>query len=162
VILKFDGKAVNSSADLPRIVAVTKPGSKVGVQLWRKGSAHDISLVVAEIKDEGVVATRGSRGGNEGSSESESRLGLIVSELNDQQKAELQVEGGLIVEDMKGPAARSQLQRGDVILAIGNVEIQNFEQFNDVLKKVPRGRNIALLVRRSEGTVYVPIKMDEK
>ncbi|HLY95576.1 MAG TPA: PDZ domain-containing protein, partial [Sideroxyarcus sp.] len=163
VILKFDGKAVNSSADLPRIVAVTKPGSKVGVQLWRKGSAHDISLVVAEIKDESVIAARGgSRGGNEGSSESENRLGLIVSELNDQQKAELQVEGGLIVEDMKGPAARSQLQRGDVILAVGNVEIQSFEQFNDVLKKVPRGRNIALLVRRAEGTVYVPIKMDEK
>jgi serine protease Do len=85
-----------------------------------------------------------------------------VSELNDQQKAELQVEGGLIVEDMKGAAARSQLQRGDVILAIGNIEIRSFDQFNDVLKKVPRGRNVALLVRRSEGTVYVPIKLDEK
>ncbi len=163
VILKFDGKVVNSSADLPRIVAATKPGSKVGVQLWRKGSTLDVSLVVGEIKDENVVAQRGgSRGGAEGSSESETRLGLVVSELNDQQKAELQVEGGLIVEDMKGPAARSQLQRGDVILAVGNVEIHSVEQFNEVLKKVPHGRNIALLVRRSEGTVYVPIKMDEK
>ena len=43
----------------------------------------------------------------DGSSESESRLGLVVSELNDQQKAELQVEGGLIVEDLKG-AGRAQ------------------------------------------------------
>jgi serine protease Do len=63
---------------------------------------------------------------------------------------------------MKGPAARSQLQRGDVILAVGNIEIRSADQFNEVLKKVPRGRNIALLVRRSEGTVYVPIKLDEK
>ncbi|MBI4807778.1 MAG: DegQ family serine endoprotease [Nitrosomonadales bacterium] len=163
VILKFDGKAVNSSADLPRIVAATKPGNKVGVQLWRKGSTLDVSLVVAEIREEGgEVAQRGHRSGTEGTSESETRLGLVVSELNDQQKAELQVEGGLVVEDMKGPAARSQLQRGDVILAIGNIEIHNFDQFNEVLKKVPRGRNIALLVRRSEGTVYVPIKLDEK
>ena len=163
VILKFDGKVVNSSADLPRIVAVTKPGSKVSVQLWRKGSALDVSLVVGEIKDESVVAKRGGgRGSTEGTSESETRLGVVVSELNDQQKAELQVEGGLIVEDMKGPAARSQLQRGDVILAVGNIEIHSIEQFNEVLKKVPHGRNIALLVRRSEGTVYVPIKMDEK
>ena len=163
VILKFDGKVVNSSADLPRIVAVTKPGSKVGVQLWRKGSTMDIALVIGEIQDETAVAQRSSRSGSAtGSSESETRLGLIVSELNDQQKAELQIDGGLIVEDLKGPAARSQLQRGDVILAVGNVEIHNLSQFNEVLKKVPRGRNIALLVRRSEGTVYVSIKMDEK
>jgi len=163
VILKFDGKVVTSSADLPRIVAATKPGNKVSVQLWRKGSTLDVSLVVGEIKDEGVLAQRGgSRGSAEGSSESETRLGVVVSELNDQQKAELQVEGGMIVEDLKGAAARSQLQRGDVILAVGNIEIRSAEQFNDVLKKVPRGRNIALLVRRSEGTVYVPIKLDEK
>lgn len=163
VILKFDGKTVNSSADLPRIVAATKPGNKVAVQLWRKGSTLDVSLVVAEIREEGgEAAPRGSRSGGESTSESETRLGLVVSELNEQQKAELQVEGGLVVEDMKGPAARSQLQRGDVILGIGNIEIHNFEQFNEVLKKVPKGRNIALLVRRSEGTVYVPIKLDEK
>lgn len=163
VILKFDGKTVNSSSDLPRIVAATKPGNKVGVQLWRKGNTMDVSLVVAEIREEGGdVAQRGGRSNAEGTSESETRLGLVVSELNEQQKAELGVGGGLIVEDMKGPAARSQLQRGDVILAVGNVEIHNFEQFNEVLKKVPKGRNIALLVRRSEGTVYVPIKLDEK
>lgn len=163
VILKFDGKVVNSSVDLPRIVAATKPGSKVKLQLWRKGSSLDVSLVVGEMPSERVVAQRGPRsGGAEAASESETRLGLVVSELNDEQKAELQVAGGLVVEDMKGPAARSQLQRGDVILAVGNIEIHSLDQFNEVLKKVPRGRNIALLVRRSEGTVYVPIKLDEK
>jgi serine protease Do len=164
VILKFDGKVVNTSSDLPRIVAMAKPGSKVNVQLWRKGSTMDISLMIGEMLDEGVVAQRGGRSGagNSGSPESEARLGLIVSELNDQQKAELQVEGGLIVEDLKGPAARSQLQRGDVILAVGNIEIHNLNQFSEVLKKVPKGSNIAILVRRSEGTVYVSIKMDEK
>jgi serine protease Do len=162
VILKFDGKAVNSSADLPRIVAATRPGNKVSVQLWRKGSTLDVSLQVGEIQDEAVIAQHGTRGSTEGTSESEIRLGLVVSELNDQQKAELQVEGGLIVEDMKGAASRSQLQRGDVILAVGNIEVHSAAQFNEVLKKEPRGHNIALLVRRSEGTVYVPIKMDEK
>jgi serine protease Do len=162
VILKFDGKAVNSSADLPRIVAATKPGSKVSVQLWRKGSAQDISLVIGEIQEESAVAQRSSRSGSEGTSEVETRLGLVVSELNEQQKAELQVEGGLIVEDLKGAATKSQLQRGDVILAVGNIEVRSLSQFNDVIKKVGRGRNIALLVRRSEGTVYVSIKLDEK
>lgn len=165
VILKFDGKTVNSSADLPRIVAMTKPGNKVNVQLWRKGGTKDITMVVGELQDEkNAAAPRGGRGGGSPAapSEGESRLGLVLSELNEQQKAELQVEGGLIVEDIKGAAARSQLQRGDVILAVGNTEVHNLSQFNDVLKKVAHGRNIALLVRRSEGTVYVSIKLDEK
>jgi serine protease Do len=163
VIVKFDGKPVVSSADLPRIVAATKPGSKVAVQLWRKGNTLDVTVVVGELREEGAEpAPRSSRGSGDIASESETRLGLVVSELSEQQKAELGVDGGLVVEDLKGAAARSQLQRGDVILAVGNIEIRNFEQFNEVLKKVPKGRNIALLVRRSEGTVYVPIKLDEK
>jgi len=164
VILKFDGKEVHSANDLPRIVAATKPGSKVSVQLWRKGGNLDVALVVGEIPSEESVAQRVPHGGSgtEDASESETRLGLVVSELNEQQKGELQVEGGLVVEDTKGAAARGQLQRGDVILAVGNIEIRSIAQFNDVLKKVPRGRIIALLVRRNDGTIYVPIKLDEK
>ncbi len=163
VILKFDGKAIGNSADLPRIVAATRPGSKAAVQLWRKGSTLDVTVVVGEIQENaGKQLARETGKEGEEQSQSVSRLGLAVSELNDEQKAELQVDGGLLVEDVKGAAARSELQRGDVILAIGNIEIHTVEQFNEVLKKVPPGRNIALLVRRSDGTVYVPIRLDEK
>lgn len=162
VILKFDGKIISSSADLPRVVAATKPGEKVEVQLWRKGNSLDVSLVVGEIQD-GAEKTRAQAGrGDETLTQSVNRLGLTVSELNEEQKNELQVEGGLLVEAVKGAAARSELQPGDVILAIGNIEIKSAEQFNEVLKKVPQGRNIALLVRRNDGTVYVPIRLDEK
>jgi serine protease Do len=162
VILKFDNKSIIGSADLPRIVAATKPGSKVAVQLWRKGSTLDVSVVVGEIQDNSEKQRVKESKEDETQSQSVSRLGLALSELNDAQKAELQVEGGLLVEEVKGAAARSELQRGDVILAIGNVEIKTVEQFNEVLKKVPQGRNIALLVRRNDGTVYVPIRLDEK
>ncbi|MDD5058587.1 MAG: DegQ family serine endoprotease [Sideroxydans sp.] len=162
VILKFDGKMIENSADLPRIVAATKPGGKVVVQLWRKGSTLDVSLVVGVIQEGADKPRAPDSKGDESSSQSVSRLGLKVSELNDDQKAELQVEGGLLVEDVKGAAARSELQPGDVILAIGNIEIRTVEQFNEVLKKVPQGRNIALLVHRNDGTVYVPIRLDEK
>lgn len=162
VILRFDGKVVAKSADLPRIVAATKPGNKVMVQLWRKGAVLEVPLVVGEIQDSAEKV--GSKGNKEGQSQSQSvsRLGLTLSQLNDEQKAELQIDGGLLVEDVKGAAARSELQRGDVILAIGNIELRTVEQFNEVLKKVEQGRNIALLVRRSDGTVYVPIRLDEK
>ncbi len=164
VILKFDGKTVNASHDLPRIVASTRPGSKVVVQLWRKGETREVNLTVGETADDSRVAQRGNKNGGNAApaSESNERLGLILSELTGEQKAELQIEGGLLVEDAKGVAARSDLRRGDVILAIGNLAIKSVEQFNEVLKQIPKGRNVALLVRRGDVTSYLAIKLDEK
>ncbi len=158
VILKFDGKTVTASSDLSRIVAAAHPGSKVNVQLWRKGESKEVSLTVGEMPDDKQVA---QQGGGAATGESVARLGLVLSELNAEQKNELQVKGGLVVDDAKGAAAR-ELQHGDVILAIGNVEVYSLEQFNEVLKQIPKGRNVALLVRREDVTSYIALKLDEK
>ncbi len=56
VILKFDGKAITGSGDLPRMVGATRPGARVTVQVWRKGTTKDLALVVAEIPDEKLAA----------------------------------------------------------------------------------------------------------
>ena len=158
VILKFDGKVVATSSDLPRIVAATHPGNKVSVQLWRKGESKEVTLTVSEMVDEKQVA---QQGGGSDSSKSVTRLGLVLSELNDEQKKELQVKGGLIVEDARGAAAH-ELQHGDVILAIGNTEISSLAQFNEVLKHLPKGSKVALLVRHEDFTSYIVLKLDEK
>ncbi|MEI7842841.1 MAG: DegQ family serine endoprotease [Gallionellaceae bacterium] len=164
VILKFDGKIVNSSTDLPRMVAATRPGSKALVEVWRKGEARDIAVMVGEIADENRLAQRGNKnGGNAPSSSASSeRLGLTLSELSSEQKTQLQIESGLLVEDVKGIAAKSELHRGDVILAINNSAVNSVDQFNELIKQIPKGRNVALLVRRGEMTSYVALKLDEK
>ena len=161
VILKFGSKTVDNSSDLPRMVAATKPGSKVPVLVWRKGNTLEVSLVVGEIQDPAEKAAAAEET-SDAQSQSVLRLGLSVKELTDEQKAELQVDGGLLVIDAKGAAARIELQRGDVILAVGNIEIRSVAQFNDILKLVPPGRSIALLVRRNDGTVYIPVRLDDK
>ncbi len=161
IILKFDGKTVDSSVDLPRIVAATRPGSKVVVELWRKGKIKEVRVTVGEIPSDAVPQRGGKRGGAD-SGVSVERIGLTLSELTADQKKELQVDGGLLVEDARGPAARAGLQRGDVILSVNNEEVGSIEKLNDVLKQVPKGRNVALLVRRGDGTTYVAIKLDEK
>jgi serine protease Do len=159
VILKFDGKTVGGSADLPRIVAATRPGSKVTVQVWRKGEGKELHLTVGEMPSDGQVA----QSGPPGAGESVARLGLVVSELGAEQKNELQVKGGLMVEEVKSSAAaRADLRRGDIILAIGNAEVASIEQLNEILKQMPKGRNIALLVRRDEASYYLALKLDEK
>ena len=162
VILKFDGKVVHSSADLPRIVAATKPGSTVSVELWRKGAAKVVSVVVALMPDEAKLAQAANKPDEE-IGETIKRLGLAVSELSKEELQDLQVPGGLLVQEVKGSAARAVgLQRGDVVLAIGNMQIHSLKQFNEILKQVPKGRNVALLVRRGDSTSYIAIKLDEK
>ena len=162
VILKFDGKPVNSSSDLPRIVAATKPGSKALVELWRKGESKQVTVTVAEMPEQGNLARAAGKSGDD-VGEKISRLGIAVNELTGEQLQELQVSGGLLVEDVKGSAARAAgLQQGDVLLAVGNVQIRSLTQFKEILKHVPKGRNVALLVRRGENASYVAIKLDEK
>ncbi|MDP2142780.1 MAG: DegQ family serine endoprotease [Gallionella sp.] len=162
VILKFGGKAVISSADLPRIVAATKPGSKAAVELWRKGEVKQVAVVIAEMPEEGKLA-KAVKKLEDDVAEMIARLGIAVSELTREQAQELQVGGGLLVEEVKSSAARAAgLQHGDVLLAIGNMPIRSLAQFNDILKQVPKGRNVALLVRREDAATYVAIRLDEK
>ena len=163
VILKFDGKAVNSSSDLPRMVAAIKPGSKVVVELWRKGEAKKVTVEVAELPEDGMLARASKEKQDDDVGETVSRLGIAVSELTKEQQQELQINGGLLVEDAKGSAARAAgLHQGDVLLAIGNAPIRSLAQFNEFIKRVPKGRNVALLVRRDDNASYVAIKLDEK
>ncbi len=163
VILKFDGKDVGSSVDLPRIVAATRPGSKATVQLWRKGKLKEVSLSVGEMPDDNALAQQGGKhGGSVEPSLTVERLGVVLSALNGEQKEQLQVNGGLLVEDAKGAATRAGLHRGDVILSVGNTEVLSLDQFNDALKQIPKGHNVALLVRRGDNTSYVAIRLDEK
>ena len=105
VILKFDGKPVNSSSDLPRMVAATKPGSKVAVDLWRKGGSRQITVEIAEMPEDGKLA-RAAKKLADDVAEMISRLGIAVSELSKEQLHELQISGGLLVEEVKGSAKR--------------------------------------------------------
>ena len=162
VILKFDGKPVNSSIDLPRIVAAVKPGTKVPVELWRKGAAKQVIVMVAEMPEDGLPV-HANRKPSDGAGEMISRLGISFSELDAAQLQELQISGGLLVEEVKGSAARAAgLHQGDVLLAIGNVPVNTLKQFNHILKQVPKGRNVALLIRRGNNASYIAIKLDEK
>jgi serine protease Do len=162
VILKFDGKDVDSSADLPRIVGNTKPGSKVSMEVWRDGKIKKISITVGEIPSEEEIAVHGEEESNKPTKQID-RLGLALSELTAEQKEQLEVSSGLLVEDVKTGAAASRagIQPGDVILGLNNKDIKNIKHFNKLVEQVEQGRNIALLIRRGEMTTFITMKLDD-
>jgi serine protease Do len=155
VVLKFDGKTVETSSELPRLVAAAKPGKRVVVQIWRKGAYKDISLVVGELPDKGGrVSAKASKPGN--------KLGLTLNELSEEQKRELKISSGLLVEDAEGAAARAGVGRGDVILSLNNQNVKNLEQFNELVNQYGSGRVIALRIQRGDRSLYIPIRINGK
>ncbi len=158
VILKFDGKTIAASSDLPRVVAAVKPGKTVSADLLRKGSVKAISITVGEApaeKDEVASVPKGN------AKPEFNRIGLLLRDLTVQQKKKLNGRNGLMVIDAQGSAAQAGIRRGDVVLGLNNAEVQNLEQFNKQLAAIPNGKTVAVLVQRGDNTLYVPIKVSD-
>ena len=159
VILRFDGKPVNSSEDLPRIVGATRPGSKASMQIWRNKQSREAQVVVSEMQDD-RAARQARRGGGKPPAAAPSQYGLTLSDLTDSQRGELKVSGGVLVENSQGAAARAGIRRGDVILAVNNQDVKSAEQFNQMMGQFDKGRIVALLVRRGANSLYIPFRVD--
>jgi len=156
VITKFDGKAITSSADLPRAVGATKPGKIAAVEVLRKGAVKTLSMGVGEMPTETAEAAQNSKPAPKTEA---NRIGLTLKELTPQQKKKLNGKNGLLVMESAGAAAQAGIRRGDVVLGLNNSESQSVDLFNKQINAVAVGKTIAVLVLRGENTLYVPIKV---
>ncbi len=156
VITKFDGKAITTSADLPRAVGATKPGKIAAVEVLRKGAIKTLNMGVGEMPSEPAEAAQTSK---PAAKVEVNKIGLTLKELTPQQKKKLNGKNGLLVVDSAGAAAQAGIRRGDVVLGLNNSESQSVELFNKQINGVAVGKTIAVLVLRGENTLYVPIKI---
>lgn len=157
VITKFDGKPITTSSDLPRAVGATKPSKEVTVEILRKNVARNLAVKVGEMPDEKDESARTPRGPAKAEP---NRLGLMVRDLNPQQKKKLGGKSGVLVVEAQGNAAQAGIRRGDVVLAVNNTEVQSIEQFGKLVDGVASGKTVALLVQRGENTLFVPVKIN--
>ena len=153
VILSFAGKPVEDSSDLPRMVGMTKPGVRVPVQVWRRGAMKEISVVLGELPTDEVVAQ------GQNNNRAYSRGGLALSNLTPEQRRALKIDHGLLVEETTGDAARAGIRTGDIILAVNNTTMRSVEDFRKIIASIPKGKSAAILVRRGEGSLYIPLKI---
>ena len=159
IILSYNGKQIEDPNELPRLVAATKPGERATVELYRNGKRERTQVTVGEFPPDQKVASKGRPQKKERASD-ENGLGLAVAELPPEARKQLGVDYGLIVEDVVGgPAERSPIQPGDVILAVNQQRFASVQEFNRLVSQYRKGDKLALLVRRGEGSVYVPIEV---
>lgn len=164
IIVRFEGRPIERSSDLPRLVGGTRPGTKVTLQVWRKGSLRDLQVTVAESEPDrtaragrpGGPAAPGAPGAT--TPAATNPLGLGVADLTDERRAQLRVRGGVLVETVDGLGARAGLRPGDLILSLNNQDITSARQFNELAGKLDKTRTHVLLIRRGESASFIPIR----
>jgi len=162
IILSFDGKPVESSSDLPRLVGGTRPGSQSTLEVFRKGQTRKLTLTVGELPEERVAsADRPGRGAAKPAPEAQAnRLGIVVADLTPEQRKDLRVASGIVVTEVR-PDARAEVRKGDIILTVvhkgQHTEVKSAEQFNKLLAGLDKTSVITLQVKRGESMAFVTV-----
>ena len=150
VILRVDGREIDRSTDLPAQIGDMKPGTRARLEIVRKGTGKTIDVTVGEMKDIKTAAAD-----KEGAAEG--RLGLAVRPLDADEARQSGIRGGLVVENVAGPAARAGIQAGDVILALNGTAVKSVEELQALTAKA--GKRVALLVQRENAKIFVPVDL---
>jgi serine protease Do len=162
VIIKYDGKTVESSADLRRLVAGTAPGTKVVTTVWRNGAPKDLTVVVGEMPQDNARATPKVPGGQNKAPESHpDALGLVVSDPTPQQLKDIRADGAVEVESAEGAAGSAGLRQGDLILSVNNALVKNAKQFKTLVSKLDLTKPIPMLVRRGDQSSWIILHVGE-
>ncbi|WP_246797130.1 DegQ family serine endoprotease [Burkholderia perseverans] len=161
IILKFNGRQVDEATDLPRMVGDTKPGTRATLTIWRKGSARDLPIMIAEVPTEKNARTDG-KPSQPAKPRQSNALGLTVSDLTADQLKAAKVPNGVHVDLAEGPAARAGLKRDDIVIRVGDTDITNAKQFVEVTAKLDPQKMVAVLVRRGDNTQFIPLRPRQK
>ena len=159
IITDYNKQELVSSSALPPMVGSTKIGENATLTVIRQGQTKDIQVKIGILPDEDeTIASTPEVGGKE-----VDRLGLSVTSLTAEQREQLEVkQNGVLVQNVKpGSAMDAGIRRGDVILRIQDQVIKDVKQFNDVVKGLPKGKSIAMLVQRRGGSQFLALKLKD-
>ena len=161
IILRYDGRVIERSSDLPRLVGNTKPGTKASIEVWRAGAARTLDVVVGEVPNEQARGAGGKGGAEQQAPAKANWLGIMASDLTaEQRKSQGQPRDGVVINGLEpnGAAAQAGLRQGDVLLQVNSQPITSASQFEQLLAKLDRKRTLVLLVKRGGEASYVPVR----
>jgi len=170
VITKFDGHEIREMHNLPRLVAATKIGKTVDVEIFRKGKTKTLKMTLTEQpadKDEAPITP--AKALTPKQKAQTNILGMTLAEVNDQARAQFNLPKtahGLLVVEMQadGVAAKQGVRPGDLILDVNQSPVSTVDEVNQALLEAKKSGHAFALIRiqRGEGMQFitVPVKQD--
>jgi serine protease Do len=159
IIVGYNGHAIDQGADLPPLVAMTKPGTRVPVEVLRNGRKLTLQATIGTMPRD-RNAQMGSTGPTAKSGTA--ALGLTVQSLDKDTREQLGLKAGegVAISDITGPvAAQAGLQAGDVILMVNQQKIGSVEAFRKATAGLKPGDTVLLLVRRGDQTNFLSLSI---
>jgi len=158
IITEFNGHAIEKSADLPPMVGMTPINEAAKLTIIRQGETKTIDFKIGLLPDQEQKAPI-----VKSEVKPSNRLGITVADLTDEQRESLEnVKNGVLVQNVEnGSAADAGVQPGDVILRIQNNVIRNTGDFDKIVKNLPVGKSVAVLIQRRGSPVFLALKIDK-
>lgn len=157
VIIEFDGHEVDTSGELPPLVGITPIEEKVKVKIIRAGNKQSVKVIVDLLPTEVALASAKKR------KKELNRLAIVVTDLTAEQRKRLELsKQGVLVQSVKqGPAQHVGIQQGDIILRIQNNVVRDAADFDKIVKELPAGQSIAVLIQRRGSPIFLALKIDK-
>lgn len=155
VILAFDGRAIDDTAQLPARVGATEIGKRTEVQVLREGKERTLAVTIQALPDESAQAAEPA------AAEAFGPLGLQVQPLDAAKRQELGVGHGLLVRSVgEGVAARVGVRPGDVLLELGGTKLASAADLKQASERMVKGRPVALRLLRDGSPLFLALKVE--
>ena len=154
IIVEVDNQSILRSGDLPHIVGLIAPGTKVPVEVYRKGKVKKLSVVVCALDADDDILASSSRGGD--------RLGLSLEEVSQRELRALRIRQGLKISFVAdgSPASIAGLALDDVIVQIGYSSLEDLDEYQDILDNLPEGSPIAIRFYRDGQAYFTTVEIE--
>jgi len=163
IIVSFDGQEIPTSSALPPMVGRMPVNHDARVELIRDGEMQELTITLAALPDR-TVRQRGQAPLEQPpeTADADERLGLTVRELTDDERAALDLEDGVLIEELAdGPAREGNLAANDVITMLNQKRVDSLETFNEIVSQLPTGRSVPILVHRDGGPRFFALRLPD-
>ncbi len=161
VILKYNGTELRSSSELPPLVGSSRVDHPAKLEVLRGGKSIIVMVNIGELPpEEGAQPAQQVK-----PKVVKNRLGVTVSDLTEEHLSQLELPAGqgVMVDSVTGNEAREAgIMEGDVIMMLNNTNVENAKQFGQLIKRLPGGKTVALLVHRTSGPMFLALRVPEE
>ncbi len=158
VIVEYNGHRINKSSDLPPLVGNTPVGKTAKLKIIRNGKPKIVTVGIGELPVAGpeTVPAKSEK------PDDDSILGMTLRGLSAKERRQRGVDHGVLVVGVgPGPARQANIRRNDVILQVDGKTVKTVKGLRTLVKDLPEGRSVRVLVRRGEKSLFRVIKIPD-